>query len=99
MLEDDVVLRFRGSTNTYKIVKNTPSLPSRINKKKLSLRCWLLFIMLYKSLVNRFMTIGSLATHRKNHRKHDYRVDSSHANSHIFSCYMGKTGVPETIKR
>jgi hypothetical protein len=44
---------------------------------KLTLRCWLMLIMLGMSPVSRHMTSESLTTHHKKHRKCDYLDNSS----------------------
>ena len=71
MLEDDIVLRFRVLTNTCEITIKTTIVTVTHQQQKLSLRRLLLIRMLYRSLVNRYMTMGSLATHHNKHRKQD----------------------------
>ena len=87
MLGDGLLLRFRDPTNVYQIMIKMADFVVAPQEAKLSLRCWLLFRMLWGSLVIRYMTIVALATHHNRHRKHDYPVSSSDTNFRNLSCY------------
>ena len=98
MLGDDILLRLRGPINTYKMMVRTIIFAITPHEEKLSLRCWSLLIMLATSLVSRFMTVGSSATHHKEHRKHDYSVNPSTVNFRIFSRTERTTDTPKINK-
>ena len=97
MLGDGLLLRFRDPTNVYQIMIKMADFVVAPQEAKLSLRCWLLFRMLWGSLVIRYMTIVALATHHNRHRKHDNPVTSSYENSRKFSCTKGTIRVLKII--
>jgi hypothetical protein len=70
MLRDVSLLMFMDPTKAYQIMMKTTIFAVAPQEEKLSLHSWLLFIMLGRSLVSRYMMIGPLAAQHNQHRKH-----------------------------
>ena len=99
VLGNNILLTLMDPTNQCKIMIKTTMFTVASQEEKQSLNYWLLFIMLARSLVIRFMTIGSPVTHHKKHRKHDYQTNSSYTCFHNFSYPKRSIRIKNIINR
>jgi len=86
MLGNNILLRFRDPIAIHQIMQKTTYFDVTHLHKNMSLCCWQWYRVIHRSTVSRWMTMGSLVTRHKKHRKYHDGVSSAQSNPRHFPC-------------